>query len=729
MKIDKSKSAGKAMTHLQQVAIDSENYPVYIEASAGTGKTEVLSAKIENLIIEKRVPLSDMAIITFTNKATAAMRERLYSRLYQSWLGGGSVDTFIRKQIDFLNIADISTIHAFCVKVIQDFGMYIGIAPNFTVSGFKAETNNIIKSTTAEHYKYDVFRDIPPYKIEDAIRVLSRSCSDKGVLLDKVDTNGETVLWADIKNLLHTIYNKVFVRVEEAKCESNILNQNDLIRFAADLAQIPEIAEQIAARYKYIIVDEMQDTNRNQYRFINALMIAGTKLVIAGDRKQSIYKFRGADISSFDEMVKDLSAEDKAITLQNNFRSNGKLLDEINHIFDYSFRVAGYPLNFTHQPQRAALSNVEEESGIRYISQMDIVKVVKEYLFGKKSCENIKKSETKTAGGIDKSKNVCYTICEDDKKDKSAQGGLDTVCYNINIGILCRFNFDLNLFAWRLARAGIPIEVRGSSSFYKSKAIIDTYKIFNALINSGGIEEDEARFTDYYSAYKNKAEADDFDSLLIKLRQNLRSNTITKFLRELYESTGVLRFYEKGGRKQERANLIKLIDVGRAQHSDGLQPVDFLRFLDIMISSSQEDSAEAAGRGAVVLSTVHRAKGLDFDVVIIPQIEGNLNRSSARDKIIYDNGHLGIDSEYLFGKQSQTPTDRVFAKMRKGHWLEQMAEELRVMYVAFTRARHTLILGTEKPESKIEYRMSKDARYVSIYRWLYDRYGGRPFTR
>jgi len=408
-------------------------------------------------------------------------------------------------------------------------------------------------------------------------------------------------------------------------------------------------------------------------------------------------------------MVGDLSSKDKTIILQENFRSDEKLLNEINHIFDYTFRAAGFPLNFTHQPQKAASNNMGKEGGIRYISQLDIVKIISEIVGEKIS---FKKVWDKNAEKLDKSKKVCYTICD-----------------NIYIGILCRFNSDLNLFAWRLSKAGIPIEVRGSRGFYKSKAVIDTYKIFNALINSGGIEEDEARFTDYYSAYCKDNNCDDFNYLLAQLRQSLRCGTIIKFLKELYDKTGVLEFYRQGGRKQERANLIKLIDVARAQHGDGAQPVDFLRFLDIMISSSQEDAAETTGRGAVVLSTIHRAKGLDFDVVIIPRIEGNLNRSSNRDKIIYDKGRLGIDSEYLFGKNVQAPADDVFAKMRKVHWLEQMAEELRVMYVAFTRAKHTLILGTEKPESKIEHRMSKDAGCVSIYRWLYDRYGGRPQQR
>ena len=713
MILDKNKKA-KTFTPSQQAAIDSENYPVYIEASAGTGKTEVLSAKIEGLVITKRVPLADMAIITFTNKATAAMQERLYQRLYQAWLGNGAKDEFIRKQIEFINIADISTIHAFCTKIIQSYGAHLGIALNFVVSGFKGETSNIIKSTVAEHYKYDIFKDIPPFKVEDAIRILCRACSDRGIALDKLDTSDELQMWADIKAQLHKIYNEVIRKVDEAKYESNILTQNDLIRYAADLVQIKAVARQIVARYKYIIVDEMQDTNRDQFRLVSTLMAEGARLVIAGDRKQSIYKFRGADISSFDDMVSDLSMKDKTITLEENFRCGTGLLKQINHIFDSKFRAAGFTLNFTHNAQKS-VQDENDDSRIRYIPHMNIIEVVQKYLTDKFYYQNIKKISQNVNRKLDNTQSMCYNI-----KGESFVG------LGKSIGILCRFNSDLDLFAWRLAKAGIPIEVRGSRGFYKSKAIIDTYKIFNALINSGGIEEAEAKFTDYYSAFLSLGDSGDFAKLLSLLRQSLRCGTITKFLKELYDKTGVLEYFAKGGKKQDGANLLKLTDVARAQHDDGLQPVDFLRFLDIMISSSQEDSAETAGRGAVVLSTVHRAKGLDFDVVILPKIENTLNRQSNRDKIIYHGGRLGIDSEYLFGKQSQAPEDSMFAKMRRGYFLEQMAEELRIMYVAFTRAKHTLILGTEKPESKIEYRMSKDAGYVSIYRWLYDRYGGRP---
>ena len=120
----------------------------YIVASAGTGKTEALATQIENLIINDKADISQIALITFTNRATKEMRERLRDKLYEKWENGCD----IRDQLDKINMAKISTIHIFCDEIIREYGLLMGISPNYKITSFSYETNAIIDDVIEENY-------------------------------------------------------------------------------------------------------------------------------------------------------------------------------------------------------------------------------------------------------------------------------------------------------------------------------------------------------------------------------------------------------------------------------------------------------------------------------------------------------------------------------------------------------------------------------------------------
>ena len=158
-------------------------------------------------------------------------------------------------------------------------------------------------------------------------------------------------------------------------------------------------------------------------------------------------------------------------------------------------------------------------------------------------------------------------------------------------------------------------------------------------------------------------------------------------------------------------------------------------YLDIMISTNQEeDDAELSKKdreeGAVSLYSIHRAKGLDFKIVIIPDFDLNLNRNATKPKIIskYENGNieLGFNSFYLFNNDEEKENnDPMFENMLTNYTISNLEEEIRILYVAMTRAKHMLILSNNIPKWQIVTTCEKNRYYVSYFRWLYEIQNGK----
>lgn len=680
-----------AFTKAQQRIIDSEVYPFCLASVAGSGKTEIITERIMRLI-KKGVTLTEIAVITFTNKATGEMRDRLAEKLYASWTAGGRKDGFIRNQLDSVQAADISTIHSFCQRLLSEHGMELGIAPSFAVSGFRYETDKIIEAAIRTHYDRQLLRDIPIYKIKDIVKELYYHNTDKGIEFTPDSAVIEQDEWEQLTRLIIEVYTTAAAEIEAEKKRQNKLTQNDLIRKTAELLAVDSVARIVAKRYKYIYIDEMQDTNQDQARLAEALQAHGVKVFVAGDDRQSIYAFRGADVRSFRRLAEQSSKE----TLTENFRARPSIVKFINDLFGSRFYRGSRLLQFQHTPMTATRNEPDKNPSVEMRYGMEITEIIKKW--------------------------------------QTDVRGLDTVWYNNNIGILCRNNRDLTKYAGILKRAGIPVKVIGGKGFYSQDSIVDTYKILNALVNKGIAEETEALFTDYYCAFCSDYSGQDkeprFMELLAELREELRSSTITRFLRILYDTTNIIEFYKKGGQEQQAANLYKLTDIARRESENGMQPVDFLRWLDIKMSSGQEEDSAELGRDkasdAVVVTTIHRAKGLAYDIVIIPRIEANLNRQ-ARPKILFSQEKriIAINPEAVTDPQKEQEPNESYESLYREWAAECMEEELRVLFVAMTRAKNYLILGTESPKTTIEYRQSKDASYISYYRWLYERDRGK----
>jgi len=692
------------LTAKQKRIVNDITFPNYIKAGAGTGKTEVIVQKILKILENKEVSLDQFAIITFTNKATNEMKKRLIDRLYLKYLKTYDGKN-LRKQLERTNILDISTIHSFCESIIRKYGMNINIPNNFTISSFKYEIDEIITDVLDKYADNPIFENIQLYKIRDFVKRLYNENENRGIVLpstvqDLLYITRHNEYWDSFKRIFIDIYLKSYNAIEKKKKEDNILTQNDLIKYAARLLNIEFVARSVSQKYKYLFIDEFQDTSIDQFNLVKAFMANGVNVFVVGDEKQSIYKFRGSDISSFYKMT-DVISEIKSridssseIFINENFRTDYELLTHINTIFNSKFRFGDSYIPFKNLP----LDKIDKYKKVVKVTERPLQIKYKKKL-----------------------SDIVFDLINNQKLKN------EPIKYK-DIAILCRRNSDLDIHAAELKSKGIPVEVVGGKGFYRASEIIDTYKILNALINKGTLEVEELKYTDYYKACLSANI--NFESLLTEMSVTVRENVISSFLNILYKKSKINKYYKSFCNLQAIANLQKLQTIARDKmNSEGLQPVDFLHYLHLMISTNQEeDEAELSRKdkenGAVSLYSIHKAKGLAFNIVIIPDIELNLNRAATFPKIIsqLDNNYkIAFNSYQLFNDEAlKRFSDPDYNILLSGYTCESLEEEIRIFYVAMTRARHMIILSSNESKDSLIYHIKNENYYVSVYRWLFE---------
>ena len=684
----------KQLTNKQAQIVDSNEYPIYLRAGAGTGKTEVLVQKILHILKnEPNVSLMNFAVITFTNKATEEMQNRISSALFREWISKNSNECADSVNLETVNMVDICTIHAFCERLIRRFGLQINIAPTFKVKSYKKETANIISKIVNEYCGNPLLSDIPSYVIERLVAVFLVNNSNRGIQIDEKLTKilsqptPENQYWNAFKSMFLEIYNRIECEVEASKRKNNVITPNGLVRCAANLLQIPSIINRVVKKYQYVFIDEFQDTNKDQFTLVDSLIKHGVKVFLVGDDKQSIYAFRGADVQNSQEMhslINKVNKKSSEKYLSENFRSTKEIIAVINSIFSHPFTFNGDKLTFPVEPLEVPSCEISEPNTTPILFEYE--KPVKDII-----------------------QNILSTITI---KGKPAQYG--------DIAILCRRNFDLDKIASELKEAGVPICVVGGKGFYKTKEIIDTYKLLNAIVYNNETALNEVRFTDYSKSVKGT----NINQIIMEMQDIIRLETVDASLSELYERTGIIKYYRQNHNYQAVSNLLKLNELARTiMDRDNMQPLQFIEYLYIMISTNQEedeaDIPEAErNTGVISLYSIHKAKGLSFPIVVIPCCDNKLNRPITKPKIILDlkseRPTLAFNAEII--SNSLTP-DKEYLRMLKNNVKEQLEEEIRVFYVACTRAESQIIIANTKSKEQVMQTL-RYRDYASVSKWL-----------
>ncbi len=418
----KSKSMSSYLEQLNDVqrgAVTTTEGPVLVVAGPGSGKTRVLTFRIAHLI-EKGVAPWEILALTFTNKAAREMKDRIEkvvgTKAQKVWAG---------------------TFHAIFARILRGEADKIGYPSNFTIydsDDSKSLLKNIIKELNLSKDQYN----------ENAI--LSRISSAKSNLIPPKAYEQNAELMAQDKQtkrpFLHKIYAEYVIRCQRA----GAMDFDDLLyQLYRLLHQHPEVADKYRQRFRYLLVDEFQDTNYLQYSIVKKLVLypnSPQNVCVVGDDAQSIYAFRGATIDNILDFKKDFNNL-KTFKLEQNYRSTQHIVEAANHVISHNKR----------QIQKTIWTSKTEGQKIKIL---------------------------KTQSDQEEARRIADLIAEQKNRYHFR---------NIDFAILYRTNAQSRPFEESLRRSNIPYRVYGGMSFYARKEIKDVIAYLRLIINQN---DDEA---------------------------------------------------------------------------------------------------------------------------------------------------------------------------------------------------------------------------------------------
>ncbi len=624
----------------QKQAVFQTEGPVLILAGAGSGKTRVLTYRTAYLIEEKGINPYHIMAITFTNKAAGEMKERI-CRMVEYGSEGIWVTTF----------------HSTCVRILRRFIDRLGFASNFTI--YDADDQKTLMKDILKRLQIDT----KVYKEKSFLAAIS---SAKDELTGPLEFSKRAEEECDYMKQKQAL---VYREYQQALKKNNALDFDDLIYYTVELFKTdPETLAYYQERFRYIMVDEYQDTNTAQFQLIRLLADKYKNLCVVGDDDQSIYRFRGANIYNILNF-ETYFPEAKVIKLEQNYRSTQNILAAANEV------IAN---NRSRKEKRLWTAN--EEGGKIDFRQFET--------------------------GYDEADFVAKNITEKVYR----QGYQYKDC-----AVLYRTNAQSRLFEEKFIVSNIPYKIVGGINFYSRKEIKDLLCYLKTIDNASddlavrriinvpkrGIgattlsRVQEYAIANEISFYDALKKADDIPSIgkaSAKIRpfvlfiQSMRSKlgmiSLVELFEELLETTGYVSELEAEGTDEAAArieNIDELLSKITAYEEAEDEPTlsGFLEEVALVadIDGLDEDS------NYVVLMTLHSAKGLEFPNIYLTGMEDGLFPS-----------YRSILSE--------TPT-------------EDIEEERRLAYVGITRAKENLsITGARQRMLRGETQFHKVSRFV-----------------
>lgn len=630
----------ESLNEQQQQGVYATEGPVLILAGAGSGKTRVLTNRTAYLIDEKQVNPYYILAITFTNKAAAEMRERI-----DEMVGYGSESIWV------------STFHSLCVRILRRYADRIGYGTNFTI--YDADDQKTLMKDICKRMEIDT----KLYKEKMFLSAISKA-------KDELIGTEEFALMAggDFNEKRKA---SVYMEYQKSLKKNNAMDFDDLIVKTVELLRADfQVRDYYQERFRYIMVDEYQDTNTAQFTLIEILAGKYKNLCVVGDDDQSIYKFRGANIENILNFEK-YYPNATVIKLEQNYRSTQNILDAANGVIS----------NNIGRKAKALWTNAGEGNPID-LQQFDVAQEETEY--------------------------VAMDI------ERHIRGGQQYKDH----AVLYRTNAQSRMFEERFINYNIPYKVVGGVNFYARKEIKDLLAYLKTIdngmddlavkriinvpkrgigattinkIQAYAIDEDISFFDAMKRADEVPGLGKSKDKILsfVQFIQVFRSEAeylgVEKLLEKVVEETGYSAELQAEGTDEALArieNIDELISKAASfevdDHEDEDRP-QLGRFLEEVALVADIDSLDQ-NSDYVVLMTLHGAKGLEFDNVYLVGMED------------------GLFPSYM----SITADD-------KG----EIEEERRLCYVGITRARkHLTITSAKQRMVRGETRFSKLSRFV-----------------
>lgn len=604
----------------QYEAVVNTEGPVLVLAGAGSGKTRVVTYKIAYLVKEIGINPFNILAITFTNKAANEMKERAEELLERS-----------------INGMWIGTFHSICVRILRKH-----YSSNFTIYDTQDSVNLIKRIIKDRNLDSDQFK---PKSIKNRIS----DFKNKGMGVKEFQEFAGSDFYLKIVG-------EIFFDYEAAMKEANALDFDDLLLKTVKIFEAnPSVCEEYSSKFDYIFVDEYQDVNDIQYKFIKAISHVHNNLTVVGDENQSIYAFRGANLENILNFERDFKGA-KVIYLNQNYRSTKSILDAANHLI----------LNNPQKYKRELLATKADDEKVK--------------------CYNL-------MTGDDEAYKVLEII--ENLKDSGEK-------YS-DIAILYRTNNQSRAFEDVFVRNSIPYEIIGGIRFYDRKEVKDVLaylKLLNNPFDSVSFERivntprrgvgpktlgdlNEYRLVtgkDYFETLSDigTKSAKQFGEDFIKIREVMNDVSLSELVDIVLEKSEYLKELKVSNNPEDESRVQNVYEfVSYVKEYENKNPESELSEMlnEISLLSDIDQSKE---EDKVVLMTVHSSKGLEFRNVFVVGLEEGLFPS-----------RMSMEDE------------------------KDVEEERRLFYVALTRARDRLFLTSA--DSRMIYGQtiySKNSRFL-----------------
>ena len=602
----------------QRRAAETTEGPVLILAGAGTGKTRAITFRMANLIASG-VPAEAILAVTFTNKAAEEMRNRVSDLLLragvppsQPWL---------------------STFHSLCARLLRREAPSAGLPRDFAIY----DTDDQISAIKLAMTKLAIEDEsLTPRNVLTAIsHAKNHALSPEKMRSEAIGQDGRRVadIFAEYEKLLH---------------QSKALDFDDLLlRSVRLLRESQAVREKWQVRFQYIHVDEYQDTNRVQYELMRLLTGSKRNVCVVGDEDQSIYRWRGADVSILMSFSRDFPNA-KVIKLERNYRSTQNILDAAGAVV-------------ANNPDRLGKSLSAENGGgpnLKYFEGRD-ANAEAEFVAGELT-----------------------RILDEDS--------------SLTCAVEYRTNFQSRAFEEVFRRRGIRYKLVGGFSFYNRAEVKDALayvrlamhpeddvsllRVLNvpprgigkttvdalretARVDSFSLWDAIAKFVSGASAGRAVAPLRAFQEIIAKLQENLSKLGPADFLRSVLDDTGYMEMLKDRYTPDDVARIENLEELARAAAESTEAGEEFTDFLDAAALVSDADSFE--GKPGVTLITLHSTKGLEFDHVFLTGMEEGIcphSRSFDDDKGIEEERRL-VYVGMTRGRKSLTLTRAVYRRV------------------------------------------------------------------
>jgi ATP-dependent helicase/nuclease subunit A len=712
------------LTAQQRRAIELREGDLLLDASAGSGKTTVLVERFARAVVDDGADVQAILAITFTEKAAAELGDRIRARLRS--LGAG-------EQARATEAAFISTIHGFCARVLRAQALTAGIDPEFVVLdepearglALAAFEDALAELAAGAPGAPDLIASYRPDQLRGAILgtyAELRSRGQREPVLPPLPAACEDDRARHFYGLLDRLLRRFSKLYEERKRDHSGLDFADLELIVRDLfVSRAELRERYARRFQHVMVDELQDVNAVQLELVEA--VARDNLFAVGDAQQSIYGFRHADVALFERLGERLAQTKRRITLDTNFRSRPEILEVINGAF-------GAELGAGFRALRAGMGSAVSEPDPGGVSPPDesaapepeTSPLVELMLVDK--CAEWPPTEGLYAP---------WRVAEARALARRIDGLLAAGARPRDVVVLMRATPDMRCYERALEECGIPTYVIGGRGYWAHPQVIDLMAYLRALANP---QDDEALYTVLVSplvgtsldalvllaaaardagsnswwvasrcldqiedlASSDRRLIEEFVAWFASERELAGRLCVEGLIERALERTGYdLYMLRLPGGERRLANVRKLMRLGRKYAlAHGWDLRGFLEFAHERRSFSagaEESEAPVEGEAldAVRLMTIHRAKGLEFEIACVADVGRESPRGHSGDILrVGADGRVGLRLASPGTGRSVPILDHV--ELCEEVQAAEAAEERRLFYVAMTRARERLIL-------------------------------------